>query len=83
MGRNDAPFAMKALLFPFLFFASMGWSAQKPNVLFIAIDDLAPALRCYGNLIAKTPHIDRLAASACVLIVRIISSPFATRPGPV
>ena len=34
----------------------------KPNVLFIAIDDLAPALRCYGNLIAKTPHIDRLAA---------------------
>ena len=62
MGRNDAPFAMKALLIPFLFFASMGWAA-KPNVLFIAIDDLAPALRCYGNLIAKTPHIDRLSAS--------------------
>ena len=62
MGRNDAPFAMKALLIPFLFFASMGWAA-KPNVLFIAIDDLAPALRCYGNLIAKTPHIDRLAAT--------------------
>jgi len=37
--------------------------ATKPNVLFIAIDDLAPALRCYGNLIAKTPHIDRLAAT--------------------
>ena len=35
----------------------------KPNVLFIAIDDLAPALRCYGNLIAKTPHIDRLATT--------------------
>ena len=39
------------------------WGAAKPNILFIAIDDLAPALRCYGNLIAKTPHIDRLAAS--------------------
>ena len=46
-----------------LSFVSVGWSASKPNVLFIAIDDLAPALRCYGNLIAKTPHIDRLAAS--------------------
>ena len=46
-----------------LSFVSVGWSAPKPNVLFIAIDDLAPALRCYGNLIAKTPHIDRLAAS--------------------
>ena len=46
-----------------LSFVSVGWSASKPNVLFIAIDDLAPALRCYGDLIAKTPHIDRLAAS--------------------
>jgi hypothetical protein len=43
--------------------AIVGWGAAKPNVLFIAIDDLAPALRCYGNLIAKTPYIDRLAAS--------------------
>lgn len=35
----------------------------KPNVLFIAVDDLAATLGCYGDLIAKTPHIDRLAAS--------------------
>jgi iduronate 2-sulfatase len=33
------------------------------NVLFIAVDDLACSLGCYGDLIAKTPHIDRLAAS--------------------
>ena len=43
--------------------ATVGWGDAKPNVLFIAIDDLAPALRCYGNLIAKTPYIDRLAAT--------------------
>lgn len=36
---------------------------QKPNVLFIAVDDLASALGCYGDLLAKTPHIDRLAAT--------------------
>lgn len=35
----------------------------RPNVLFIAVDDLACTLGCYGDLIAKTPHIDRLAAS--------------------
>ncbi|GAB5561637.1 MAG: sulfatase [Synoicihabitans sp.] len=35
----------------------------RPNVLFIAVDDLAPSLRCYGDLVAKTPHIDRLAAT--------------------
>ncbi|MDG1833706.1 MAG: sulfatase, partial [Verrucomicrobiota bacterium] len=55
---------MRLLLAVFcISFAVSGWGAKKPNVLFIAIDDLAPALRCYGNLIARTPHIDRLAAS--------------------
>ena len=38
-------------------------AAEKPNVLFVAVDDLACSLGCYGDLIAKTPHIDRLAAS--------------------
>lgn len=38
-------------------------AADRPNVLFIAVDDLAPSLRCYGDLVAKTPHIDRLAAT--------------------
>ena len=33
----------------------------RPNVLFISIDDLRPALGCYGDPLAKTPHIDRLA----------------------
>ena len=55
--------AMRALSVFLLVLLSNLTLPAKPNVLFIAIDDLAPALRCYGNLIAKTPHIDRLAAS--------------------
>lgn len=35
---------------------------RKPNILFIAVDDLRPALGCYGHSAVKSPHIDRLAA---------------------
>jgi iduronate 2-sulfatase len=37
-------------------------AAERPNVLLILVDDLKPALGCYGDPAAKTPHIDRLAA---------------------
>lgn len=36
------------------------------NVLFVAIDDLRPALGCYNDPIAVTPNIDRLANRATV-----------------
>ena len=36
---------------------------ERPNILFIAIDDLRPELGCYGAPQVKTPHIDKLAAS--------------------
>jgi len=35
---------------------------SKPHVLFLAVDDLRPELGCYGSPIARTPHIDALAA---------------------
>ncbi|MCU0777645.1 MAG: sulfatase [Akkermansiaceae bacterium] len=49
-----------ALLFPLLPLAL--FSAEKPNVLLICVDDLKPVLGCYGDSYAKTPHLDALAA---------------------
>ncbi len=43
--------------------ADLEQSDTRPNVLFIAVDDLACTLGCYDDLLAQTPHIDRLAAS--------------------
>ena len=40
--------------------------AKKPNVLFIAVDDLRPELHCFGQKHIISPHIDRLAAGGVV-----------------
>ena len=47
---------------------SFAQQSAKPNILFIAIDDLKPELGCYGNKMIKTPNIDRLAAMGTVFL---------------
>ena len=41
-------------------------AASRPNILFIAVDDLRPELGCYGKDYIKSPNIDRLARSGIV-----------------
>ncbi|MEY4687416.1 MAG: hypothetical protein RIR76_1439 [Verrucomicrobiota bacterium] len=38
----------------------------RPNVLFIAVDDLRVSLGCYGDPLTLTPNLDRFAAGARV-----------------
>ncbi|MBL6829321.1 MAG: sulfatase [Puniceicoccaceae bacterium] len=48
---------------PLLFglcFASSLYASDKPNILFIAIDDLKPTIGAYGNEV-PTPSIDRIS----------------------
>lgn len=37
-------------------------AAAKPNIVWLTCEDMGPHLPCYGNPLADTPFIDRLAA---------------------
>ncbi len=52
-------------VFTTLLLATLSLAAQgeRPNVLFIAVDDLRTQLGCYGQKQIISPNIDRLAAS--------------------
>lgn len=61
-----------------------GWAGAqaKPNVLFVAVDDLRPDLGCYGSEWARTPNIDRLAARSTIFsrayVAQAVCSPSRT-----
>ncbi len=40
-------------------------TSDRPNILWISIEDTTPRFGCYGDPIARTPNIDRLAAGGC------------------
>ncbi|MBT3200155.1 MAG: sulfatase [Phycisphaerales bacterium] len=43
-----------------------GAKAKRPNILFIAVDDLRPQLGCYGHTETLSPNIDKIAAAGTV-----------------
>jgi choline-sulfatase len=57
---------MRAIIFMGVLAIGAAALAAKPNVLFIAVDDLRPELNCYGADHIKSPNLDRLAARGIV-----------------
>ena len=48
---------------------------KKPNIVFIAVDDLRTDLGCYGNTIVQSPNIDKLAADGILFENHFVNVP--------
>ena len=60
---NSKPWLMLASsLFCGTLYIAPASAAERPNVLFIAVDDLRVELGCYSDTSVKSPNIDALAA---------------------
>ncbi len=46
--------------------SAVAMAGPKPNVLFLAVDDLRPELGCYGRANIHSPNIDRIAKAGVV-----------------
>ena len=45
-------------------------AAEKPNILWITSEDHGPQMGCYGDRLARTPHVDAITARVDDLIIR-------------
>ncbi len=57
---------MKTLFLLLSLFTCLTWATDRPNVLFIASDDMRPQLGCYGDTTVKSPNLDALAKRGMV-----------------
>jgi iduronate 2-sulfatase len=63
---SGSTLALTAFLIGLVHTGSLAAEPERPNILLICVDDLKPALGCYGDRLARSPNIDRLAARGLV-----------------
>jgi len=50
-------------------------TTERPNIVWIVTEDMNPILGCYGDKVAKTPNIDKLAETGVVFQHAYASAP--------
>ncbi|MCW0484249.1 sulfatase-like hydrolase/transferase [Gaoshiqia sediminis] len=63
----------------FLTLSKISFGKQRPNILFVFIDDMGYGdLACYGNIIHETPNIDRLASEGIRFTQFYVNAPICS-----
>ena len=56
-------------------YADVSQAAQRPNILWIVVDDMSPHFSCYGEKTISTPHVDRLAREGTLFRHAFVTAP--------
>jgi len=65
-------------LFVWLIATTAAWpvpAADRPNILWIVVDDMSADFGCYGSTSVPTPHVDRLAAEGTRFTRAFVTAP--------
>ena len=68
-------FILKLFIISFLTFCLSANAGKRPNVLFIAVDDLRSELNCFGADYIHSPHIDALAKKGRAFTHHYVNAP--------
>jgi len=55
--------------------ASLASAGERPNILWIIVDDMSANFSCYGEKTIQTPHVDRLAEQGVKFTKAFVTAP--------
>lgn len=61
-----------------LLIGSMVTAAERPNIVWIIVEDMSPQFGCYGETTIKTPNVDRLAAEGTRFSRAFVTAPICS-----
>ncbi len=70
---NPSPTLVAAVLVAVV--APSGLAADRPNIVWIVVDDMSADFGCYGSSAVPTPHVDRLAAEGTRFAQAFVTAP--------
>lgn len=53
-------------------------AAERPNIVWILVDDMSPDFSCYGQTAIRTPHVDALAAEGTRFARAFVTAPICS-----
>ncbi len=55
--------------------STIAQAAERPNIVWIIVDDMSPNFGCYGEKMISTPHVDAMARSGVQFTKAFVTAP--------